>query len=324
MSDDSIPFFSVIIPVYNKEPHIERCLKSVLEQTFADFELIVINDPSTDRSAEMVSRFSDDRMRVYCREEPGPGGYAARNLGIRSAKAKHIAFLDADDEWLPDHLERMKTLVEMQPEAVLYSSGFQAISGQTCTYNKYYLQSKSKGIHLVNFKSFLEIFLERNNRFCNTCVLVVKAEVIRKMGCFPEGRTKKGGDLYLFMRAMSQGAAAWSPHIGARIYHDAVNKVTQSQYFNPQLLRDMALELQPEVGADTFYLLKRYANHLLLKDYLRYKGNKGKPNYNLLSYAFYTNPVDYGACVSAFIIPGFMLKLVNQVRKAINGRQRKN
>src|SRR5690554_2524745 len=114
MKEESIeikpPFFSVVIPVYNKEPHIARSINSVLNQSFQDVELIIVCDPSTDNSNAEVAKFTDPRIRVFHRDEPGPGGYAARNLGIKEAKAEWIAFLDADDEWYLDHLAEMKNL----------------------------------------------------------------------------------------------------------------------------------------------------------------------------------------------------------------------
>lgn len=109
---EAIPFFSVVVPVYNKEPHIARCISSILNQSFVDFELIIICDPSNDNSAGEVEKFKDKRIRVYYRDKPGPGGYAARNLGIEKAKGKWVAFLDADDEWFVSHLAVLYKLQE--------------------------------------------------------------------------------------------------------------------------------------------------------------------------------------------------------------------
>src|SRR5690606_7754713 len=97
--------FSVIIPVHNKAPHLNRSINSVLNQTFLEFELILINDASTDGSMKILESYSDPRIRLLERSTPGPGGYAARNLGIQTAKFKWISFLDADDAWEIDYLE---------------------------------------------------------------------------------------------------------------------------------------------------------------------------------------------------------------------------
>ena len=89
-------FFSVVIPVFNKDEHVERAINSVLCQSFEDFELLLICDPSTDSSTDKVEKIMDSKVKIFYRDEPGPGGYAARNLGIVNATADWVAFLDAD------------------------------------------------------------------------------------------------------------------------------------------------------------------------------------------------------------------------------------
>lgn len=100
-----MPFFSIVIPLYNKEHFIAQTLQSVLAQTFGDFEVIIINDGSTDASEAKVRQFDDPRIQYYLRENKGVS--AARNLGITMAKADYIAFLDSDDFWYPDFLQTM-------------------------------------------------------------------------------------------------------------------------------------------------------------------------------------------------------------------------
>lgn len=93
---------TVIIPLYNKERFIARALKSVLAQTVDDYEVVVVDDGSTDRSAEVVSEFRDPRFRIVRQENLGPG--AARNRGAQESRSECVTFLDADDELLPDFL----------------------------------------------------------------------------------------------------------------------------------------------------------------------------------------------------------------------------
>lgn len=109
--------FTVVIPVYNKQPHLERSIGSALRQTFQNFELILIDDASTDRSFVEAERLADERTRILKRDEPGPGGYAARNLGVEHARGEWVAFLDADDEWHPEHLEELASLRTEVPDA---------------------------------------------------------------------------------------------------------------------------------------------------------------------------------------------------------------
>jgi len=117
-----MPAVSVVIPLYNKGPYIARALNSVLAQTFQDFEVIVVDDGSTDNGAEVVRRFDDPRIRLIQQENRGVS--AARNRGVEAACAELIAFLDADDEWLPEHLKTIRRLREEYPEAGLYATAY--------------------------------------------------------------------------------------------------------------------------------------------------------------------------------------------------------
>ena len=112
------PYFSVVIPLYNKEKEIKRAIDSVLNQTFRDFELIVVNDESTDNSLSVVESIQDSRITIISQENKGEFG--ARNTGIINSHAPYIAFLDGDDEWKPEYLETICSLTIKYPEAGLY------------------------------------------------------------------------------------------------------------------------------------------------------------------------------------------------------------
>jgi len=119
------PTVSVIIPTYNRAHLIGRAIKSVLNQTYHDFELIVVDDGSKDNTEEVVKRFKDERIR-YTRHDKNKGGGAARNTGIKIARGKFIAFLDSDDQWLPQKLEKQIVMFEKKSEkiGVIYTGLF--------------------------------------------------------------------------------------------------------------------------------------------------------------------------------------------------------
>lgn len=118
-----MPLFSVIIPLYNKEKYIQQAVESVLQQTFADFELLIVNDASTDKSISVVSQISDHRIQLI--ENPKNLGLSAtRNHGISKAKGDIIALLDADDVWLPNFLETIQNLHNSFPEAAMYGTDY--------------------------------------------------------------------------------------------------------------------------------------------------------------------------------------------------------
>lgn len=118
-----MPFFSVVIPLYNKENYVAESLRSVFSQTFADFEVIVVNDGSADSSASIARGFTDKRLQVVD-HAANKGLNAARNTGIRKAAANHIAFLDADDVWKPNFLETIAALIAAYPEAGLFATNY--------------------------------------------------------------------------------------------------------------------------------------------------------------------------------------------------------
>ena len=106
-------FVSVVIPLCNKESYIRRALNSIVNQSFQDFEVIIVDDGSTDKGAEVVRGFDDPRIRLIQQENSGT--FTARNRGIKAARGDLIAFLDADDEWKPEHLEVLLRLQEKYP-----------------------------------------------------------------------------------------------------------------------------------------------------------------------------------------------------------------
>lgn len=115
-----MPTISVIIPAYNAEKTIQETIESVLNQTFPDLELIIINDGSTDGTLEVISSIKDSRIQVL--SFPNSGAQKSRNRGIEQAVGEYLSFIDADDLWTPDKLERQLKALQDNPEAgVAYS-----------------------------------------------------------------------------------------------------------------------------------------------------------------------------------------------------------
>lgn len=110
-----MPLFSVVIPCYNKANAISVTINSVLEQSCDDFEVIIIDDGSTDNSVKVIQSFNDNRIKLI--QQKNAGVSAARNLGIKEASGKWIAFLDADDWWHTDYLLTIKHIIDTNPKA---------------------------------------------------------------------------------------------------------------------------------------------------------------------------------------------------------------
>lgn len=118
-----MPFFSVIIPLYNKALYIENTIKSILQQSFTDFELLIINDGSTDDSEQKVLAFEDARIRYFSKANEGAS--TARNYGIEKATATYIAFIDADDYWYPYFLIEMTKTIKQFSDQKVFAAAFE-------------------------------------------------------------------------------------------------------------------------------------------------------------------------------------------------------
>ena len=121
---ENTPIISVIIPTYNRENMIGYAIKSVLNQTFKNLEIIVVDDGSTDNTEEIIRDFKDKRVKYIKKYKKNRGISVARNIGIKVARGKYIAPLDSDDEWLPEKLDKqIKILQDGPPElGVVYSN----------------------------------------------------------------------------------------------------------------------------------------------------------------------------------------------------------
>lgn len=117
-----MPEVSVVIPLYNKEGYVARAVRSVLAQSFDDHEVVVIDDGSADDSAAVVEQLGAPGLRLF--RQPNAGVAAARNRGVDLARGRWVAFLDADDAWLPDKLERQLALLDRTPDLNWASGSF--------------------------------------------------------------------------------------------------------------------------------------------------------------------------------------------------------
>jgi len=114
---------SVIIPLFNKEKDIVDTLKSVCNQSYSDFEIIIVNDGSTDSSVERIKSLNDKRIQLYSKSNEGVS--TARNFGVDNATSNYVVFLDADDYWYPNHLENIFSLINKFPEHSWFAAAYE-------------------------------------------------------------------------------------------------------------------------------------------------------------------------------------------------------
>ncbi|MDR1114727.1 MAG: glycosyltransferase [Tannerella sp.] len=129
------PAISVIMPVYNVERYVASAIQSILSQSFPDYELIIINDGSTDRSWDIARSFNDHRIRLLS-NDTNLGNYPARNKGLRVAKGKYICVMDADDIALPDRLMAQFSFMENHPEFGLCATAYSPLNRFTPIYKE--------------------------------------------------------------------------------------------------------------------------------------------------------------------------------------------
>lgn len=127
MNKKSVPLFSVVIPLYNKADTIMRTLQSVISQTFSDYEVIVVDDGSDDNGASLVEIFSRKTAAIRLVKQQNSGVSAARNRGVREARGRYIAFLDADDEWMPGFLDECARILHRYPEAMVLGTNYEYV-----------------------------------------------------------------------------------------------------------------------------------------------------------------------------------------------------
>jgi len=189
------PQISVIIPLYNKRETVERALRSVLAQTIQEFEVVVVNDGSTDGGADVVRSINDPRIRLI--EQPNAGVSAARNRGIAESKHDLIAFLDADDEWLPEFLQTIVELHARYPRCGVFATGYylQATTGERWGR---ILRGIPSGTQQFVIGDYFAIAAQSDPPIWSSAVAVKRNELIA-VGGFPQG-VASGEDLLTWAR----------------------------------------------------------------------------------------------------------------------------
>lgn len=196
---------SIIIPLYNKGEQISSTLQSVLNQTYQDFEIIIVNDGSTDNSDEKIREFSDPRIRVI--NQINSGVSRARNNGINEATGEFVALLDGDDEWEPDYLETQWNLINKYPQCDLYCTSYKMRSNER--------SEKIASINRIPFTSedgilsnYFEVASCSHPPICSISIAAKKSAFL-SIGGFPIG-IKSGEDLITWARLAARYKIAYS------------------------------------------------------------------------------------------------------------------
>jgi glycosyltransferase involved in cell wall biosynthesis len=174
--------FSIVVPLYNKGNEIARALDSILSQTYSYYEIVVVDDGSTDNGPEIVRQFSDERIKLVSQENGGVS--VARNRGIMEATYEYISFLDADDEWKPYYLETVRNLILQYPEAGAYATAYEIMGT-----DKVISIPKYKFIPEAPWKGYLPSYFRSALGVPPlwTSAVTIPKYVFDEVGGFPEG-----------------------------------------------------------------------------------------------------------------------------------------
>lgn len=186
--------FSVIIPVYNKEHFVAKSIQSVLNQTFEDFEIIIVNDGSIDSSLDVILGIHDRRIKVINKENEGVS--IARNTGVKHVSHDYVCFLDADDEWPSNFLQIMNETIKKYPSYRLFSCPYM-LKRKTCEDLYAIGEEDDKTCFVID--DYCASFIKYKKAICCVGTVCVRLDLLNEVGLFPP-KVKRGEDHDLWLR----------------------------------------------------------------------------------------------------------------------------
>ncbi len=297
--------FSVIIPLFNKAFSIKETLASVLQQTYTDFEVIVIDDGSTDDGFALVSQFTDARILLV--QQPNLGAAAARNAGIEKATGELIAFLDADDYWFPHHLETLFKLHADFPNCGLYCSRYQTKISKKTILNPTYSNSIPD-----NYRGILSDYFEASliHRVSLTSACAIPKKVL-KNGFVFNTEVSSGQDLELFTKIGIRYTVALHNEYTVLYHFETPNSLAKTPILEKKLM-DFS---QFAAAEATNKSLKKFLDVYRLEYALHFKiaGATEKSNFYLKDIA---SKIPFKTKL-LLVIPGFILRLLLAIKQLL-------
>jgi len=315
---------SVVVPLYNKGPHIGRAIESILAQTSAPNEIIIVDDASTDDGVAQISRFTDSRIRIVHRNQPGPGGYAARNAGIETATSEWIAFLDADDTWMPGAMAEVRRLIGSADDGVsCLFTGYNRDYGDRVEPAKGVKGLRAGETKRLTFGDYLDAWLFSGQSPMWTSAVTARRSSLIEAGLFPAGKCNRGGDKDMWLRLLTVGDALCSAVTTATYHQNTVNMVTRTTNTNQCPFLCSTLEaMVPTSPADVALRIKRLINWEMVchaRDAWRTQHRVGPDLYR--GFHIRENPGRYLLLVSMAWAPKYLLDASYRARALLKNRK---
>ncbi len=224
-----MPFFTVIIPLFNKENYVHNCIQSVFNQTFTNYEIIIVNDGSTDKSIAIVENFKNQNIKII-NHDNNKGLSATRNTGIANANSDYITFLDADDAWKPTFLENVLELINTFAEARIFATNYEE------KYRNKIVLPQNNAIKLKkNSKQIIDFFsINLGQGIYNHGSVCFHKSVFKKAGLYNEN-IDFAEDLDFNIRANWHFKLAYSNTIGMQYSMQIEDQLTKTNIANKRL-----------------------------------------------------------------------------------------
>lgn len=224
--------FSIVIPLYNKENYILDTLSSVFSQEYSHYEIIVVDDASTDKSLQLVRSLNNHDIRIICHDK-NKGLSAARNSGIKEAKNSYIAFLDADDCWHSDYLNTINSLIIQHPTEQIFGTSYQEdLHGKT------YLKRKKSFISTENEISIIDDFFSMNlsKLIITQSSMIIHQDVFSKIGLY-NSKITFAEDIEFYVRCFSEYSLVYlnTPLVTKKIVTGSLSNSSTFDKYYPDL-----------------------------------------------------------------------------------------
>ena len=264
-----MPVISVVIPVYNKEKFIENTIYSVLNQTLSDFELIIVDDSSTDKSLSIIDSIKDKRIKTYSIKNSGVS--KSRNYGVEKSTSNLIAFLDADDLWKNNHLEQLYKLYLENPNCGMYAMSY--------IKNINFKSYKKSYFGLSNFSGIIENFFTSSSVDCiaSSSSVMIPLNVFKKINGFNEN-LKKREDTALWIKIALNYKIAFSTITTVEIVITEHGNHLSKSHENPWYFFDL-FKFQEQNNVD----LKKFLDLNRFSEAINFKLNKEHNNFKIIT-----------------------------------------